>query len=452
MIKSFEHIRHIFFLGIGGIGMSALARYFMLKGIHVSGYDKTPSELTDELKTEGANIHFADDPSMIPSGVDLVVYTPAIPADLKEFVHLQNSGIQVLKRSKVTGLITQNKITVAIAGTHGKTSISTLVAHILKNAGYPVTALIGGISRNYGTNFITSGKEEIMVVEADEYDRSFLELEPDIAVISAMDPDHLDIYGSTDQMLRSFNDFATQVKSSGTIIVRSDLEMSLHQDIQVTTFSVMGVSDILAINLRYEHSYQKFDIMSQGKLNKDIRLAIPGRHNVENASAAWAVCQTIGLSEEQIKQGIGTFTGVRRRFDFRIRQNDLVYIDDYAHHPRELHAFITAVREIYPGRKLTGLFQPHLYTRTRDFAEGFAESLDLLDTAWLLDIYPARELPIPGVTSALILEHMKNPGKELISRQDVLDKLSSEKPEIFLTMGAGDIDQMVEPIEKILKS
>lgn len=451
MTRAFENTRHIYFLGIGGIGMSALARYFLSKGLSVSGYDKSPSDLTRELSAEGASIHFKDDPMLIPPGIDLVVYTPAIPLDLKEFMHLQNSGIRMMKRAKATGLITQNKTTIAIAGTHGKTSISSLIAHILISAGYPITALVGGISRNYGTNFITSGKEEIMVVEADEYDRSFLELEPDIAVISAMDPDHLDIYGSTNELIRSFNDFASRIKPAGKLILRSGLEISSLPDIQLVTYSVWGASDIVSTHLRMDKNYQKFDLISHGKLTESVLICIPGRHNVENAAAAWAVCQSLGLSEELIKQGIGTFSGVRRRFDFRIREKDRVYIDDYAHHPREIEAFILAVREIYPNRRITGLFQPHLFTRTKDFADGFAESLDLLDEAWLMDIYPARELPIPGVTSALILEKMKNPGKKILSRQEVMQELSSKKPGIFLTMGAGDIDQMVEPIEKILK-
>ena len=452
MIRAFEHIRQIFFLGIGGIGISALARYFMSKGIAVSGYDKTPSELTGQLISEGATIHFTDDPTLIPAGIGMAVYTPAIPKELAEFIHLQNSGILMMKRSKVTGLITQNKTTVAIAGTHGKTSISSLIAHILKSAGFPVTALIGGISRNYGSNFITSGKEEIMVVEADEYDRSFLELEPDLAVISAMDPDHLDIYGSPEQMIRSFNDFAAKIKPSGKLILRAGLDISPVPGIEQIHYSVGEPCNITALNLRIDNGNQVFDIMSYGNRQKDILLSIPGRHNVENAAAAWAVCLSLGLSEEGIRKGICTFSGVKRRFDFRIRQEDLVYIDDYAHHPRELEAFIKAVREIYPGRKLTGLFQPHLFSRTRDFADGFAESLDLLDEAWLLDIYPARELPIPDVTSALIFEKMKNPCKKLLTREEVIQKIIDKRPEIFLSMGAGDIDQMVGPIERILKT
>lgn len=452
MMQAFKNIRHIFFLGIGGIGMSALARYFLSKGFKVSGYDKTPSELTRELIEEGAVIHFEDIPQKLPSDIDLVIYTPAIPRDLGEFKHFENSNIPMMKRSKVTGLITLGKMTIAVAGTHGKTSISSLIAHILKNGDYPVTALIGGISKNYASNYITSGKEEIMVVEADEYDRSFLELEPDIAVISAMDPDHLDIYGSMDHLIRSFNDFAARIKPNGKLIIRSGLEISFRPDIQATHYSTGGNADIIATNLKVENAFQKFDLTSQEKHLSDINLHIPGRHNVENTLAAWAVCKAVGLKDELIRQGVATFQGVRRRFDFRIREESLVYIDDYAHHPKELEAFIHAVREIFPNRRLTGLFQPHLFTRTRDFAKGFAESLDLLDKAWLLDIYPARELPIPGVSSALILEKMKNPQKSLLSKPEVLQKLSEHKPDIFLTMGAGDIDLMVEPIEKILRA
>jgi UDP-N-acetylmuramate--alanine ligase len=447
-----DKIRKIYFLGLGGIGMSALARYFRLHGIDIYGYDKTPTSLTDELLAEGMSIHFEDEPAVIPGDIDLVIYTPAIPKSLNEFRFLQERGIPMMKRSEMTGIISEGKITVAIAGTHGKTSISSMTAHILKQAGFPVTALIGGISKNYNSNFITSGKEDIMVVEADEYDRSFLALHPDIAVISAIDPDHLDIYGSAREVSKSFNEFAANIKQGGKLVARKGLVINLNAGTTLTSYAADEAADLMARNLRIRDSRQIFDVIfSEIKWN-NIFLQVPGRHNVENTLAAVAVCVSLGVDEASIIKGISTFTGVRRRFDIRIREKDRVYIDDYAHHPRELEAFISAVRQLYPGKKLTGLFQPHLFTRTRDFAVGFAKSLDLLDKAWLLDIYPARELPIAGVNSSMILDLMRIRDKKQVSRHEALTMLESEKPEVFITMGAGDIDLLVDPITKILLS
>ncbi len=447
-----ENTRKIYFLGIGGIGMSALARYFHAKGKVIHGYDKTMTDLTRELAEEGMVIHYMDDPGMIPADIDLVIYTPAIPNTLDEFSFLKESGIPMLKRAEVTGLITSGKITVAVAGTHGKTSISSMIAHILMQAGFPVTALIGGISKNYNTNFISSGKEEIMIVEADEYDRSFLSLFPDIAVISAMDPDHLDIYGTAEEVRHSFNAFARNIKPAGQLVIRDGMSVILKPGIRRIDYAVDELSDYFAVNLRTEEGYQLFDLVSGELQWKGLRLQIPGRHNVENTLASIAVCRVLNAGEIDIVEGIASFTGVRRRFDFRVRKPEVVYIDDYAHHPRELTAFITAVRQLFPGKKLTGLFQPHLYSRTRDFAGDFARSLDLLDEAWLLDIYPARELPIPGVTSEMILGLMTLPERKLLSKEQVLDLVGKKKPGIFLTIGAGDIDMLVEPITKLLQS
>jgi UDP-N-acetylmuramate--alanine ligase len=445
-----DQIRKIYFLGIGGIGMSALARYFRSKGVEIYGYDKTPSSLTDELEGEGMVIHFTDDSSAIPENIDLIIYTPAIPRELGEFKFLKESGIPMLKRSQVTGIITEGKMTIAIAGTHGKTSITSLIAHILTKAGYPVTALIGGISKNYQSNFITTGKEDIIVVEADEYDRSFLQLHPDIAVISAIDPDHLDIYGTAGEVNRSFSEFARNIKPNGKLICRKGLQVMMNTESIRVTYAADDSSDVTGVNLRTDNGFQFFDIVAGDNNYHDFQLQIPGKHNVENALAAVAVCMNIGVDINQILEGIRTFTGVRRRFDVRVQLPGRIYIDDYAHHPKELEAFISAVRMLYPGKKITGLFQPHLYSRTRDFAEGFAQSLDLLDEAWLLAIYPARELPIPGVTSKLILDLMHQKNKKLVSGPEVLNMLNSEKPEIFLTMGAGDIDLLVAPITEIL--
>jgi UDP-N-acetylmuramate--alanine ligase len=445
-----DQIRKIYFLGIGGIGMSALARYFRSKGSDIYGYDKTPTALTDELVKEGMRIHFEDNVSFIPADIDLIIYTPAIPKDLEEYRFLERSGIRMLKRSQVIGNITEDKMTVAVAGTHGKTSISSLIAHILKSGGYPVTALIGGISKNYNSNYISTGSENIMVVEADEYDRSFMYLYPDIAVISAIDPDHLDIYGTAGEVNRSFNNFARNIKLNGKLVSRKGLQLSPGPGTSRVTYAADENADVKGVNLRIENGFQLFDILVEGIYYHDVQLQLPGKHNVENALAAVAVSLSIGLDISIILEGIRTFTGVRRRFDVRVQLPGKIYIDDYAHHPKELEAFISAVRMLYPGKKITGLFQPHLYSRTRDFAEGFARSLDMLDEAWLLDIYPARELPMAGVTSKLILDLMNQKNKKLVSRHEVMKMLISEKPEVFLTMGAGDIDLLVAPVTEIM--
>ena len=450
MKPELDKIRKIYFLGIGGIGMSAMARYFKAKGITVYGYDKTPTSLTGELSNEGMLIHYEDDPSAIPPDIDLAIYTPAVPQSLHEIKVLKESGIPMAKRAEVTGMITKGKITVAVAGTHGKTSISSIIAHILKQADFPVTALIGGISKNYDSNFITSGKEDIMVVEADEYDRSFLSLCPDIAVISSMDPDHLDIYGSAEEVRHSFSDFARNIKSGGKLIIHEGLIISINEGTRRIDYAAEEQSDFSANNIRTENNSQVFDTSNGDLVYKDIRIQIPGRHNIENTLAAIAVCRNLGVENDIIKEAVRSFSGVRRRFDIRVQQPERVYIDDYAHHPRELEAFITAVRQLYPHKKLTGLFQPHLFTRTKDFAVGFAQSLDLLDETWLLDIYPARELQIPGVTSEIIMDHMLLENKRLVSKPEVLSLLKADKPEVFLTMGAGDIDLLVNPIIKIL--
>lgn len=452
MNPSFGHIRKIYFLGIGGIGMSALARYFRRKGLSIQGYDKTPTTLTRQLEAEGMVIHYSDDISLIPPDIDLIVYTPAVPESLNEYEFLASSGIRMIKRALAVGELTEGRTTVAVAGTHGKTSISSLIAHILMEAGRPVTALIGGIARNYDSNLVTSGKEEIMVVEADEYDRSFLHLHPDIAVISAIDADHLDIYGSTGSLQQSFSEFAAHIKPGGMLALREGIEVDLKSTFETVTYSVEGNADISALNPVIREGRQRLDMSLNGRMVRDVALRIPGRHNVENAMAAAAVCVKLGVSPEQIAAAVSTFTGVTRRYDVRLDEPGPVYIDDYAHHPRELEAFISAVRMMYPGKKLTGMFQPHLYSRTRDLADGFAQSLDLLDEAWLLDIYPARELPIPGVSSEMILEKMKLPHKKIVSREQALQSLTEKRPEIFLTIGAGDIDLLVGKIEKILRA
>lgn len=450
MKLTLENIRTIFFLGIGGIGMSALARYFKMQGKIIYGYDKTPTSLTDELIREGMLIHFEDNPALIPEEIDLVIYTPAIPEDLQEFILLRNSLIPMIKRSAAVGMITRERFAIAVAGSHGKTSISSMIAHILMQAGMPVTALIGGISKNYGSNFISSGSEEIMVVEADEYDRSFLQLYPDVAVISAMDPDHLDIYGSPEELLHSYADFASNIKPFGKLVIRQGLIIKPKPEIQQIVYAVEEDADFTGTNLRTRNGSLVFDMVISGQRYPDILLKIPGKHNVENTIAAAAVCHQTGVAADKIIEGIQTFTGVRRRFDVRVQTPEVIYIDDYAHHPKELEAFITAVRNQYPHRKVTGIFQPHLYSRTFDFAAEFAASLEPLDEIWLLDIYPAREKPIEGVSSQLIFDQISNPHKKLIDKDEILPLLSGPKPEVFLTMGAGDIDQLVPSVEKAL--
>lgn len=447
-----RHIRSVYFLGIGGIGMSALARYFRMHGAKVSGYDKTPSRLTEELQSEGMEIHFLDDPSQIPGGLDLVIYTPAVPDDLREMLHIREMPLPVLKRAEVLGLITRGKNTVAIAGTHGKTTITSMAAHILMAASLPVTALLGGISKNYNSNFITSGREEIMLVEADEYDRSFLHLESDVAVISSMDADHLDIYHSRQRMLDSFARFAGQVKPDGKLILRSGLEKEMSSTEDAILYSAGDQTEFGIWDLHTQNGRQTFKIIGSGREFPQVTLAVPGRHNMENAVAAAAACIQAGCSPEQIAQGLNSYRGVRRRFDIRLEMAGRIYIDDYAHHPGELDAFIQAVRELYPGRKITGIFQPHLYSRTRDFGDGFAASLDRLDHAILLDIYPAREKPLPGVSSSMILERMKSRKAQVIGAEDLLPLLDKIRPELLLTMGAGDIDLLVEPIEKLMRN
>jgi len=446
-----RHIRSIYFLGIGGIGMSALARHLKKHGMRISGYDKTPSRLTEELREEGMDIHYDDDPGQIPGDIDMVIYTPAVPKNLSEFINIREMGIPVYKRAEVLGMITRDKFTVAIAGTHGKTTVTSMVAHILKQAGKPVTALLGGISKNYGTNYISSDKEEIMVIEADEYDRSFLQLRPDIAVITSMDADHLDIYQSREGMLESFAQFALQVNPGGNVIIKAGLEKELPVLPHATLYSLETWADYTVKDLFIAEGMHQFTALGQGTVYPDIRLAVPGRHNVENALAAAVVCTLCDVRPAEIVAGLCSYAGVRRRFDIRLNLPGHTFIDDYAHHPRELSAFIQAVMELHPGKKTTGIFQPHLYSRTRDFADGFAGALDLLDEVMLLDIYPAREEPIEGVSSSMISKKMRSKKVHLVSKETLPGLLDRLKPELLLTIGAGDIDLLIEPIEKLIR-
>jgi len=445
-------VRHIYFLGIGGIGMSALARYFKHLGYLVSGYDLTPSMLTKQLEAEGLEIHYQEDINRIPSNPEMVVYTPAIPPDNAELVFCLKSGIPLIKRAALLGKISQEYTTIAIAGTHGKTSITALVAHLLHHAGRNTTAFIGGIAKNYQTNLILSDKTEFFVVEADEFDHSFLMLHPTIAVISSMDADHLDIYENHAALILAFLQFSRQISPDGTLILQSRLKSHFAHFNKCLGYGIDNQADLQAIHVRIRDHRFVFDIKHADIKIKDICLQVPGAHFIENALAAVGVTLQLGLNAEEIKNGLNTFMGVERRFDIRINTDGLVYIDDYAHHPEEIRSTIAAIKTLYANKKILGIFQPHLFSRTRDFAKEFAKSLEPLDTVVLLDIYPAREKPIAGITSNSILKEMNHKDKSLVAKDDLFDFIKTHDFDVLLTMGAGDIGQLVTPIEQILKS
>jgi len=455
-----DEIKNVYFLGIGGIGMSALARYFHSQGKHVVGYDKTPTSLTDELIQEGIEVHFEDSIEIAQQKTKnkkqetLIVYTPAIPKDHAELNYCLSNGFTVKKRSEVLGLITNNHFTIAVAGTHGKTTTSSMIAHILRSSGVNCLAFLGGISKNYDSNLLLPAdpkKETVVVVEADEYDRSFLALHPDIAVITSMDADHLDIYGDKKFMEESYRLFARQVKENGTLIYKKGLDIGEIKAKQ-KQYSLSNHCDYSASEIKIEN-HQYFFIWNDGK-NSIRRLSsqMPGRHNVENAVAAVAVARQLGVDADNIAEAIRTYSGVKRRFDYQIKRDNLVFIDDYAHHPEELRACISSVKELYPGKRITGIFQPHLFTRTRDFVDGFAKSLSLLEELILLPIYPAREKPIEGVTSKIIFDKATVVNKLMCRKEDLIRELATRKIEVLLTLGAGDIDQLVEPIKEFMIS
>ncbi|HNW97312.1 MAG TPA: UDP-N-acetylmuramate--L-alanine ligase [Bacteroidales bacterium] len=450
-MKEINKIKNIYFLGIGGIGMSALARYFKSLGANVSGYDKTPTPLTSELIKEGINVHFDENINAIPENVDLVVYTPAVPKDHKEFIYLKENKFSLKKRAEVLAGVVNDSFTIAVAGTHGKTTITSMIAHILKCAKKDVMAFIGGIAKNYKSNLILSGKNSIAVVEADEYDRSFLQLHPDIAVISAMDADHLDIYGDKNYVVESFTLFAKQIRNEGKLFLKKSLKLT-DDKIKYQSYSAKVKCEYMASDIKVSDGAFYFTLNFPENKKTEIKAGVPGMHNVENAVAAAAVAYQMGVQVNVIKKALESYSGVMRRFDYRINEKELVFIDDYAHHPEEIKACLNAVRELYPSKKITGVFQPHLFSRTRDFADGFAESLAMLDECILLDIYPARELPIKGVTSEMLLEKIKIKNKSLCTRDDLIEELVKRKLEVLVTIGAGDIDQLVLPIEKSLKN
>jgi UDP-N-acetylmuramate--alanine ligase len=454
-------IKNVYLLGIGGIGMSALARYFKYTGKNVAGYDKTPTPLTEALSAEGIDVHYQDDPGLLPSYItagaikeeSLIIITPAIPKDHKELLFIREKEFNILKRSEVLGMLTRNSYTVAVAGTHGKTTTSSIIAHLFKSAGVDCTAFLGGIAVNYQSNLILGKRNDtdntVIVAEADEFDRSFLTLHPDLAVITSMDADHLDIYGDKSHLEESYNLFAEQVKENGTLFYKAGLPLKKQSGHRIS-YSINTAADITGMNISVKDNRYYFDLKYKGNEYSGFSLGIPGRHNVENAVAAIAVAFEMKIPVEKIKSGLLSYRGVKRRFEFHISTQNCTYIDDYAHHPEELRAAISSVKELYPGKKITGIFQPHLYSRTRDFADGFAQSLSLLDTLVLLDIYPARELPIEGVTSAIIYDKVTIKDKTICKKEELMGLMEHITPEVLITLGAGDIDQFVYPIRDLL--
>lgn len=451
-------LKAVYFIGAGGIGMSALVRYFLSKGKKVGGYDRTPSELTEKLIAEGAAIHYEENVSAIPEDfldpeTTLIVYTPAIPATHKEFVYFQEKGFNIQKRAQVLGMLTRTERGLCVAGTHGKTTTSTMAAHLLHQSHIGCNAFLGGISKNYGTNLLLSDKSDFVVIEADEFDRSFHWLTPYATVITATDPDHLDIYGTKEAYLESFRKYTSLIRPDGFLIIHKGLAMQPDVQSGVTTYTYsIEEGDFHATNIRIGGGEIQFDYISPLGNICDIRLGVPVYVNIENGIAAMALAQIAGATAEEIKSAMASFGGVDRRFDFKIKNDHLAFLSDYAHHPEEIRKSITSLKALYPDRKIIAVFQPHLYTRTRDFYKEFAESLSLLDEVILLDIYPARELPIPGVTSRLIYDNLRpDMEKTLCTKEELLDLLKKKHLEVLVTLGAGDIDNFVPQIYEMLK-
>jgi UDP-N-acetylmuramate--alanine ligase len=450
----------VYFLGIGGIGMSAIARWFKHKGLRVAGYDRTPTPLTHELIEEGMEIHFDDKIEFIPGYISkektLVIFTPAIPKNHVEHNYLKELGYTILKRSEVLGLLTKNYKTIAVAGTHGKTTTSSLIAHILKYAGKNMVAFLGGITANYESNLVMHGEvneDTLVVAEADEFDRSFLRLYPHTAVVTSADADHLDIYGDHLQMLSSYKEFISQINNRGNLIIHESIALLANEadHLKIETYG-MSRGQFFAGNIVpvSRDGFFEFDLMGFDKKIEKIQLGVPGFHNMENAIAAMLVALKFGIHEKTIREALASFRGVKRRFEYVIRKENLIYIDDYAHHPTEIEAFLRSLKEMYKGKKITAIFQPHLFTRTRDFAKEFSKSLSLADELLLMDIYPAREEPIAGVTSDMLFKDISSPVKIRCSKKDVLQRLEDMDVEVLATIGAGDIDTFVKPIKEML--
>lgn len=442
-----NQIQNVYFIGIGGIGMSALARYFKYIGKQVSGYDKTPSMLTSELIESGINIHFEDNIGLIPNDYyvenTLVIFTPAVPKSHSEWNYFIERNYNIKKRAEVLGLITKDTFSFAVAGTHGKTTTSSILGHILHESGADVTAFVGGIVENYNSNLIGSGKT-VTVVEADEFDRSFLHLHPNIACVTSMDADHLDIYGTSDAIEASFVEFASKVEDRNNLFITKELPLDGVQ------CAINEDAAYKAFNVRIEDGSYVFDVQAPSEIMKDLRFGLPGKHNLMNALMAIAMSKTFGTTTDSIAKALTSFNGIRRRFSYQIKSENLVYIDDYAHHPTEINAVHQAVSELYPGRKVLAIFQPHLFSRTRDFADGFAESLSAFDEVFLMDIYPARELPMEGITSEWLMDKMTNSNKKIVAKNDLLAQIKASDAPIIVTIGAGDIGEMVPSIKKML--
>ncbi|MGC4100097.1 UDP-N-acetylmuramate--L-alanine ligase [Ferruginibacter sp.] len=444
-------IARIYFVGIGGIGMSALARYFNAKGVVVTGYDKTETILTKQLVSEGIKVHYEDNIELIDKDAQLIVYTPAVPKDHKELNYFKDNNYTVVKRSDVLGAITNSSFNICVAGTHGKTTTSTMVAHILQHSGYGCNAFLGGIAVNYNSNFWSSANN-VCVVEADEYDRSFLKLSPDVAIVTAMDPDHLDIYGTAENVEQAFIDFSARVKEGGLLLSKYGLKRGdeLKAGKHCTYHLNNDKADVHAANIRIDNGSYHFDVITKDWQLKDVLLNMGGMHNIENMIAAIAVAHELEIADEKIKAAVSSFKGVKRRFEYIVKNESVVYIDDYAHHPDELKALLTGAKNLFPEKKCTIIFQPHLFSRTRDFADGFAATLGMADEIILLPIYPARELPIEGVTSEMILDKINNSNKKVLSKNEIADWIKNNERALLITAGAGDIDTLVAPIKKIL--
>ncbi len=442
-----NQIHNVYFIGIGGIGMSALARYFQNVGKKVSGYDKTPTTLTDELIADGMDIHFEDNINLIPTDFycenTLVIVTPAVPVTHSEWNYFVERDYNIKKRAEVLGIITKDTFCFAVAGTHGKTTTSSILGHILYESGADVTAFLGGIVENYHSNLIGTGKT-VTVVEADEFDRSFLHLHPNIACVTSMDADHLDIYGDKAAIEDSFREFADKVQDKGNLFVPKGM------DLHGVSIAINEEASFKAHNIRIENSSYVFDVQTPTETISNIVFGLPGHHNLMNALMALAMAKTYGTSSDAIKNALATFKGVQRRFSYQIKTDNLVYIDDYAHHPTEINAVHQAVRELYPNQKVLAVFQPHLFSRTKDFVDDFAKSLSQFDEVLMLDIYPARELPIPGITSSWLLEKMNNKNKKLVSKEKLIEAILESDAKVIVTIGAGDIGELVPSIKKML--
>lgn len=439
-------LHNIYFIGIGGIGMSALARYFYANKKHVAGYDKAKTDITDSLIDLGIQVHFDDaidniDSRFLNSANTLVVYTPAVPGNHSELTFFKHNGFNVLKRSQVLGLITENTFCLAVSGTHGKTTTTSILGHLMYECDVPLTAFLGGISENYNSNLILKGTD-VSVVEADEFDRSFLTLAPNIACITSMDADHLDIYGDASELIKSFEDFSKRVKSNGKLFVKNGLP------IKGITYGIEDNSDYAIQNIKIENGTYVFDVKTPKTVLENLHFNLPGRHNLSNALIALAMAVEYGCPHQQLAKALASYKGVKRRFTYHIKTENLVFIDDYAHHPEEINAVHQAIREMYPRKKVLAIFQPHLYSRTRDFVDDFAKSLSQFDEVLLLDIYPARELPIEGVSSSWLLEKINNKNKQLVSKKDLLSQIHKSAAQIILTIGAGDIGEEVKYIKK----